>query len=183
MKGYTIQNSIELLEKKAGSGSGGASTAAEVSFDNTGSGLDATNVQTAISEVNSNVDEISGRFDYSTDEKVIGKFVNGKPLYQKTIYAASPTKAASIQHGIENVEHIFIHDVDAKQNASASSTTRCGNYYLSTNDFFGAICSTGTVFVDWGSSAAINDLYVTLRYTKSTDTIPATRSTRKKSSK
>lgn len=55
MKGYTIQNSIELLEKKAGSGSGGASTAAEVSFDNTGTGLVATNVQGAISEVNSKI--------------------------------------------------------------------------------------------------------------------------------
>lgn len=51
MKGYTIQHSIELLEKQAGSGSG-ASTASEVSFDNTGTGLVATNVQGAIAEVN-----------------------------------------------------------------------------------------------------------------------------------
>lgn len=54
MKGYTIQNSIELLEKKAGSGSG-ASSASNVSFDNTGTGLAATNVQGAITEVNSKI--------------------------------------------------------------------------------------------------------------------------------
>lgn len=51
MKGYTIQHSIELLEKSQGSG-GGASIASAVSFDNTGTGLVATNVQSAISEVN-----------------------------------------------------------------------------------------------------------------------------------
>lgn len=55
MKGYTIQHSIELLERQAGSGSGGASTASEVSFDNTGTGLVATNVQSAISEVNAKI--------------------------------------------------------------------------------------------------------------------------------
>ena len=87
MKGYTIQKSIELLEKKAGSGSGGASTAAEVSFDNTGTGLASTNVQTAISEVNTNVGGLSGRFDYSTVEKVVGKWIDGRDIYQKTFDA------------------------------------------------------------------------------------------------
>ena len=57
MKGYTIQHSIELLEKKAGSGSG-ASTASQVSFDNTGTGLDATNVQEALVELETNVSAI-----------------------------------------------------------------------------------------------------------------------------
>lgn len=51
MKGYTIQNSIDLLEKNGG-GSGGASSAANVSFDNTGTGLNATDVQNALEEVN-----------------------------------------------------------------------------------------------------------------------------------
>ena len=82
MKGYTIQHSIELLEKQAGSGSGGASTAAQVSFDNTGTGLVATNVQSAIGEVNTKADDISGRFNYSATEKVIGKWVDNRDIYQ-----------------------------------------------------------------------------------------------------
>ena len=54
MKGYTIQNSIDMLEKaiENGSGSGGASTAADVSYDNTSSGLTADDVQEAIDELN-----------------------------------------------------------------------------------------------------------------------------------
>ena len=57
MKGYTIQHSIDLLEKavETGGGSGGGGTAADVSYSNTSSGLVATNVQTAIDEVNTSV--------------------------------------------------------------------------------------------------------------------------------
>ena len=77
MKGYTIQHSIELLERQAGSGSGGASTAAQVSFDNTGTGLVATNVQGALTEINSKPTEI-----YSATETLIGKWLN-EDLYRR----------------------------------------------------------------------------------------------------
>lgn len=62
MKGYTIQNSIDLLEKAVenGGGSGGASTATDVTYDNTTSGLTAENVQTAIDEVAASVSTNTG---------------------------------------------------------------------------------------------------------------------------
>lgn len=59
MDKYTIQASIENLEKKvnSGGGGGGASSAANVSYDNTQSGLTATNVQAAIDEVAAGITE------------------------------------------------------------------------------------------------------------------------------
>ena len=59
MKGYTIQHSIDLLEKAVenSGGSGGASTASDVSYNNTTSGLVATNVQAAIDEVAAGITE------------------------------------------------------------------------------------------------------------------------------
>ena len=58
MKGYTIQNSIRLLEKEEnGGGSGGVTTAANVTYDNTISGLTATDVQAAIDEVAAGITE------------------------------------------------------------------------------------------------------------------------------
>lgn len=51
MNGYTIQHSIELLERGNSGGGSGASSAAAVSYDNTSSGLTATNVQSAIDEL------------------------------------------------------------------------------------------------------------------------------------
>ena len=80
MKGYTIQNSIDLLEKNGG-GSGGASSAANVSFDNTDTGLVGTNVQSAIEEVNVN---LVNAVTYSNEEIKIGTY-NGKDLYRKMI--------------------------------------------------------------------------------------------------
>lgn len=56
MKGYTIQNSINLLEK-GGTGSGGSTTALNVSYDNTASGLMSDNVQSAIDEVAAGITE------------------------------------------------------------------------------------------------------------------------------
>ena len=81
MKGYTIQESIELLEKAVenGSGSGGASTAADVSYDNTSSGLTADDVQEAI-------DELAGikPINISTTEILIGKW-GDEDLYAKLV--------------------------------------------------------------------------------------------------
>lgn len=51
MKGFTIQKSIDLLEKKL-EGGDAPIIAEAISYDNTTSQLEATNVQGAIDEVN-----------------------------------------------------------------------------------------------------------------------------------
>lgn len=57
MKGYTIKESIDLLEKRVDNAGGGGTTAANVSYDNTTSSLTATNVQAAIDEVAAGITE------------------------------------------------------------------------------------------------------------------------------
>lgn len=84
MKGYTIQHSIDLLEKKvenSGGGSSGGGTAADVSYSNTSSGLVATNVQSAIDEIDGVVDNLLVSVTtllngtaYTTTETKIGTF-------------------------------------------------------------------------------------------------------------
>lgn len=64
MKGYTIQNSIDLLEKKGGGGGGGASSAADVSYDNTTSHLTADDVQEAIDEINAKIPTTAAQIPY-----------------------------------------------------------------------------------------------------------------------
>lgn len=58
--------------------SGSILPAEKVSYDNTSSGLEAENVQDAVDEINSN-------FNYSTDEVIIGKFYDGRPVYRRFI--------------------------------------------------------------------------------------------------
>lgn len=58
MKGYTIQHSIDLLEKAVeNSGTGGETAAEDITYDNTTSGLTATDVQSAIDEVAAGITE------------------------------------------------------------------------------------------------------------------------------
>lgn len=53
MKGYTIQGSIDRLEKIVGDGLGtsGGGSAGDITYDNTESGLLSTTVQGAIDEL------------------------------------------------------------------------------------------------------------------------------------
>lgn len=81
MKGYTIQNSIDLLEKN-GSGGSSATTAADVTFDNTGTGLVATNVQGALEEINGKPEHV-----YSSNETVVGKWIDGRDVCEKVFDA------------------------------------------------------------------------------------------------
>ena len=83
MRGYTIQNSINLLEKEKGGGAGGTSSAADVSFDNTGTGLAATNVQSALSEIDT-------RGNYTTTKTRIGTWTDGSPIYRQVFILETP---------------------------------------------------------------------------------------------
>lgn len=59
MKKYTMRASIDALEKEVKNGGGGGETpeASDITYDNTVSGLTATNVQAAIDEVAAGITE------------------------------------------------------------------------------------------------------------------------------
>ena len=88
MKGFTIQNSIDLLEKAVESGSGGT-TAASVTYDNTTSHLTADDVQEAIDELDSIIDALPEVGTISTTEKIVGKWLDGRDICQKAFEIAS----------------------------------------------------------------------------------------------
>lgn len=128
MKGYTIQNSIDLLEKNGG-GSGGASSAANVSFDNTGTGLNASNVQTAIGE-------LDARDIYTTNEEVIGKWIDGRPIYRKVVdIGALPNNThKEVAHNIADLDLVIrLYGCAKSTNAFAVLpyvTVEDGNYQI-----------------------------------------------------
>ena len=176
MKGYTIQHSIELLEKNVGSGSGGASTAAQVSFDNTGTGLVATNVQTAIGE-------LDGRDNYSTSEAIIGKWIDGRPIYRKVIdFGALPNNThKEVAHNIADLDLVIkLYGCAKAPNAFAVLpyvTVEDGNYQIALE-----ITATDVVvWTDYDRSAYSG--HVVVEYLKTAPAASEAKSTRKKSSK
>ena len=181
MKGYTIQNSIELLEKAVenGSGSGGASTAADVSYDNTSSHLTADDVQEAIDEINA---KIPPAVEYSTTEHVIGKWLDGSILYEKTIDTGEiPNyQDKSVAHGISNLGNVV--GISGVANNPTSGYFAPLPYVQNDVTYQIAIYvdDTNIHVVTGRDMSAYSVSYVTLRYTKA---VTEAKTTRKKSSK
>ncbi len=104
---------------------------------------------------------------YSTEEQVVGEWIDGKPLYQKTIKGTLPTSINTTQtfadHNISNIENIQI--------VSSCVKATDGTWYE---------VGTGTVWTAWinnvnirnqiGTNALVSQIgYITIQYTKSTD--------------
>lgn len=116
---------------------------------------------------------------YSTDEKVIGRWIDGKPLYQRTYTDTTPkvTTAGTyvvknIPHNISNVDTIFIADSFVIDTASISRTMP---YTLNNGNQIKA--SPGKSNIQ--TTSAVTDfnnctMVITIRYTKTTDSASTT---------
>ena len=128
-----------------------------------------------------NITDITGGNDdrfqpviYSTEEREIGVWKNGKPLYEKMVYNAGGTYGEIyIQHGVSNIDQIVY-----AEGVCADSGATPYNYYpfsrISPDGFNIGISVTTTtgvaVYVPSAFGQRIVDIYVTFRYTKTTDT-------------
>lgn len=172
MKGYTIQNSIDLLEK-GGTGSSGSTTATNVSYDNSVSSLTADNVQAAIDEVAASVPTIAQYgVNRSTTEHVIGKWIDGSDLYEKVIPITGLGSTAG--HTDFTVSDTDINVVYLAGIYGASGVTRAFNSVI--------VDAAGSPSMDYSIYAGMNDArtlriahkqnmsnisgYVILQYTK-----------------
>ena len=82
--------------------------ASMIDYDNTLSGLTATDVQSAIDEISGS----SSGDDYSLSEHIVGTWTDGTPLYEKTINIGSlPNNTSkSVAHNITNLRKIISWD-------------------------------------------------------------------------
>ena len=114
------------------------------------------------------------QIEYSTTEQVIGKWIDGKPLYMKTVEFTSLTAGQNgYAHGIENVDYI-----GCIWNASHLALSN-GDFWTifgwngSGSNYLSNILSIGRTNIDVyiGSSVVslTSKLVVTFQYTKTTD--------------
>lgn len=138
---------------------------------------DSTNQKTVIEGVGLNSDSLddiaSGSvnnifvqpsYDYSTTEKIVGKWIDGKPIYQKTVDCG--TSLSIMNHNIANIDKV----IDA-------SGIGFGNHGDGYNIPFAGTnwiqCYADRTKIDlqpatsgWNLGGGI---YITLKYTKTTD--------------
>lgn len=108
--------------------------------------------------------------NYSFDGHVVGTWVDGKPLYEKTVDFGNLPNAdtKSVQHGIDNADYVWIYDgfVDQK-NGSFASIAGTNPTLLSSGWTFW--CDRNNVNCLTGLNRETYTAIVTLHYTKTTD--------------
>lgn len=105
--------------------------------------------------------------DYSTSEKIVGTWIDGSKVYQKTINVGNFPNATTknVAHGISNLSLV----IDLKASMSSNIMMPYTPPKNSTNDWNAQISATSTNLVittaaDWSTRAG----YITLKYTKTT---------------
>ena len=106
---------------------------------------------------------------YSEQEKVIGCWINGKPLYQKTISTKVPNVSTQIALPVNDldVENIiefissFSNDSIINTSPNTSNDKYLSFWYNKTNKLLHITCTEET-WSGW-------DLYITIQYTKTSD--------------
>lgn len=87
-------------------------SAKNMAYDGSVTGL-GNNVQDAIDELNSNINNKANQSDvdnlscFSTNEIAVGKWIDGKTIYKKTIQVSSTSQATTISLGTSEVTNII----------------------------------------------------------------------------
>lgn len=111
--------------------------------------------------------------EYSTEERRIGTWIDGKPLYQITLGATSPATVntpAELSDLPQNVNPTNVKDI--KGILYSSSEYIYGvNHYFSATDMIGVwVRPNRKICAMVGNEGCTNcDLYITIQYTKTTD--------------
>lgn len=110
--------------------------------------------------------------DYSTEEKIIGTWIDGKPIYQKTIYisAFGNRTTLEIDTGIVNFDRLIdieasVFDLDTYYGVGYTNNTY-PNYSIAGI----SVTNAGMLKIDNREQNMSNcNGYITLKYTKTTD--------------
>lgn len=109
--------------------------------------------------------------NYSTEEQAVGTWIDGKPLYQRTM---ETTNIPSNGNGeLADFAQIFANlniDTIFKASAYAIRAGVClSEYFVSPTDCFSLAVMLTTVWYKHTSSASITKVVLTVQYTKTTD--------------
>lgn len=108
--------------------------------------------------------------NYSTTEQVVGTWIDGSTLYEKTI-AVSPTAltpSTTIAHNIANIDIVVDYDIFLSRNNGLSVKLQWSTNSNASTSI--SVDNTNIIFngTDTWSASDYKKLYATIRYTKST---------------
>ena len=165
----TLSGTVTSVQTTANNASQTASSALNTA--NTANGkadTNAGNIATNTASIASINAEITETNSYSYDEKVIGTWVDGKPLYRKIInFGALPNNALKqVAHNITKLGRVVL------LSGFAESSQNLGGITLphATSQPIALYCDSTTVDVlTTNNKSDYNQAFIVIEYTKSTD--------------
>jgi len=118
-----------------------------------------------------NVVNYNGSLNYSTEEQVVGTWIDGKPLYQKTTYLPGPYSGSvdGIDIGYDsNTMNMVDISIIAREDSYNSIRLLPDKDYNVFIEMYSPASAIGKLSLRL-SSGSLKNLYVTFRYTKTTD--------------
>lgn len=113
----------------------------------------------------------SGGINYSTQEQVIGTWIDGKPLYQKTITLSSLGNVQSYAYAVTSFDVSMVTKVEALVKLGSVGANQWITSPYVENASYRCSChwqsADNSIYIksNWG----MTDAYVTIQYTKATD--------------
>ena len=116
---------------------------------------------------------------YSTNETVVGKWIDGKPIYRKTMEFSNLSAGENIiSHGLQNIELLMVNKTWSflvDDHDGTVSTWQLGNSVnMNASAFSQYSCNvvwtnTSTISIYIGSGLIPTKIIITFEYTKTTD--------------
>ena len=112
---------------------------------------------------------VDARYDYSTDEKVVGTWIDGKPIYQKTInFGTLPNNTfKNVAHGISNFGKLI--SLYGTLDSGSLQSVIMFSYPDGITYNVGAYVTSTELFIKTGTDRTSDTAFVTIQYTKTTD--------------
>ena len=114
--------------------------------------------------------------NYSLEERIVGTWVDGKPIYQKVILDTMPSNLTEkdVNLNLQNIDKYLYLDARKIVDGNFTQNSNVGGFYFDKTDFFNVYlgtASTSTAHVRGGSSWPIRpyNFYIVVQYTKTTD--------------
>lgn len=111
---------------------------------------------------------------YSFDEHVVGTWLDGKQLYEKTVnFGSLPNNDTKcVPHGVDNADVVYVYDGFVKtdvNNGNTNFSTPINVSPANMNSNWNCWCDRENIYFHTGVNRTTSFAIVTLRYTKSTD--------------
>ena len=133
--------------------------------------LNAENLNQIQENVENAINEVNDKFNYSTEEKIIGIYENGKPIYEKIIEHTIPIGSSELDLSQLNIENLIDYNSICKRISGTSNVDWENPYYISESDYYRCFYreTTKTMQVRMQNTYDQNIERLTLKYTKKVD--------------